>query len=449
MISLDSLGYLVFVAVLLPVWYRTAPARRWLVLLAASGVFFLSLDPFGLAVLLLAALAVWWAAPRAAASRLVGAAGILAALAPLLLIKYLGFGPGQLYQPLGIGYYTLLLVSYLVDTARGGRPVNYARLVCYAGCFLSITQGPFTRCADLMAQLQTPTRWDSHRAWRGAMRMAWGYFKKLAVADRAGVVVNAAFANPVAFDRSQLLFAAVLYSFQLYADFSGYTDIVLGTAELLGLNLPENFRQPFLSASVHELWSRWHISLGRWLRDYVYIPLGGNRKGVARRDLNLVLTFLVSGIWHGAGATYLIWGGVHGLIQAGENHLPRPRRRLARLGGIVVTFCIFVVTFTLFRATSLSNAADYFGGILRQPGSRVFANYWELGLTSRLDLLLLLAGVGALIAVDLLHEAGAHLRDWVLGLPTPARWAVYQGSIFAFLLMGSFLSGGGFLYVRY
>lgn len=449
MFSLDSLGYLVFVAVLVPVWYRLPAARRWQAMLAASAVFFLSIDPFGFAVMLLAALVVWWAAPRAVASRPLGVLGIAAALCPLLLIKYLGVTPDRLYQPMGIGYYTLQLVSYLVDTARGGRQAGYARLVCYAGCFLSITQGPFTRYADTMAQLQAPRQWDSHRIWRGSMRMAWGYFKKLAIADRAGVVVQAAFANPAAFDRSQLLFATVLYSFQLYADFSGYTDIVLGTAEMLGLTLPENFRQPFLSASVHELWGRWHMSLGRWLRDYVYIPLGGNRKGTARRDLNLVLTFLVSGIWHGAGATYLIWGGLHGLIQAGENHLPRPRRRLARLGGIAVTFVIFVATFTLFRATSLANAAAYFGGILHQPGGRVFSSYWELGLTSRLELLLLLAGIGLLIAVDLLHEAGLHLRDWVAGLPTPARWAVYQGAIFAFLLMGSFLSGGGFLYARY
>ena len=118
----------------------------------------------------------------------------------------------------------------------------------------------------------------------GLQRSAWGYFKKFAIADRAAIVVSAAFADPASFDRSQLIFATVMYSFQLYADFSGYTDIVLGMGEILGLHLPENFRQPFFSASVKELWARWHISLSQWFRDYVYIPLGGNRKGIARRD---------------------------------------------------------------------------------------------------------------------------------------------------------------------
>ena len=140
--------------------------------------------------------------------------------------------------------------------------------------------------------------------------------------------MDTVFANPAAFDRTQLLLGGVLFTVQLYADFSGYTDIVLGVGEVLGLHLPENFRQPFFADSVKDIWARWHISLSQWLRDYIYIPLGGSRCSKARKDGNLIITFLVSGLWHGAGLTYLVWGGLHGLCQAAENHLP-PRRLLA------------------------------------------------------------------------------------------------------------------------
>ena len=466
MLAVTSPGFLVFAALLACVWYKTRPARRWRWMLAASILFYLSLDWQGFFVLLFSSLLVWACAFRAQDKRWFGA-GLAAALAPLLLLKYYTAAAGglqqmlglriwqpELLQPLGIGYFTLELVSYLTDVRR--RTIepqrSFGRVLCYASFFLSITQGPFNRYGEWMPQLEAPTVWDSHRAWRGAIRCWWGYFKKVAVADRAAIVVSAAFADPAAFDRSQLLLATVLYSFQLYADFSGYTDIVLGVGEILGLSLPENFRRPFLAASVKELWSRWHISLSRWLRDYVYIPLGGSRCRPARRDANLVVTFLVSGLWHGAVLTYLLWGFLHGALQALENHLPwrnKITKGRARWLGIAGTFCIFVFTFTIFRASSLDNALQYFQGILFQGGWDAISNYWELGLTTRQDQILLFAGIAVLILVDLLQERGVRLLDRLAAAPRAVRWIAYEGMIFSFLYMGQFLGGGGFLYARY
>lgn len=463
MLSVISPAFLLFVAVLLGVWYRTPPARRWQTLLAANLVFCLAMDVRGCAAVIAASLVVWIAAPRTVrdgrSRRLWLFLGLAAALAPLILLKYSGMlvpGLWDLYKPFGIAYYSLQLTGYLLDVSGKKIPPErrFDRLLCYSTFFLSMTQGPFNRYGTLMPQLDdTPQRPGTRRLVFGAQRCAWGYFKKLAIADRAAVVVAAVFADPTAFDRSQLIFATVMYSFQLYADFSGYTDIVLGIGEMMGLALPENFRQPFLAASVHELWARWHISLSRWFRDYVYIPLGGNRRGTARRDANLMVTFLVSGLWHGAGWTFLVWGGLHGLAQVIENHLPAPLRRRdrypVRLLGIAATFATFVVTFTIFRADSLSSAVAYFSAIVHNPGHQVFSQYWLLGLTSRLDLLELLLGIAILIAVDLLHEAGLHLRELVARAPLPVRWAVYEAAIFAFLLMARFLAGGGFLYARF
>ena len=457
MIAVTSPGFVLFAALLAGLWYACPPPRRWQLLLGANLLFYAVLCPAALPVLLGSSFLVWWCGRRTA-KKPVFLAGLAAALLPLALLKYLPAAlgwQGTLANALGIGYFTLQLVSYLCDVRRGRilPEEKYARLLCYASFFLSITQGPFNRYDALMPQLDRPTVWDTDRVWRGVQRSAWGYFKKLAVADRAAVVVDTVFANPAAFDRTQLLLGGVLFTVQLYADFSGYTDIVLGAGEMLGLPLPENFRQPFFSASVKELWARWHISLSQWFRDYVYIPLGGNRKGIARRDANLLLTFLVSGLWHGANWTFLVWGGLHGLCQVAEDHMPAPLRKRKslplRIVGVPLTFAIFVTTFTIFRASSLGNAAAYFAGILHNPGHEVFAQYWLLGLTSKLELLLLLLGIALLVLVDVLHECGLHLRAWVNAAPRPVRWAVYEFAIFAFLLMASFYSNTGFLYARF
>ena len=465
MLTVGTIGFTLFIVLLAGLWRVFPQPRRWQLMLAASLVFYLSLDWQGCILLCLMTLLVWQAALHLRGSPRWFYAGLAGALAPLLLLKLrpVALLLGQAFslriwdvsvlQVLGLSYFSLQLISYLVDVRRGNvePEPQFARLLCFASFFLSITQGPFNRYAELMPQLDTaapaPGQWK-----RGAQRLFWGYFKKLAIADRAALAVNAAFADPANFDRSQLLLCAVLYAFQLYADFSGYTDIVLGAGEMLGLTLPENFRQPFLAATIRELWDRWHISLSRWLKDYVYIPLGGSRCSAARRNGNIIATFLVSGLWHGAGLTYLLWGFAHGALQALENHLPWRKaitRGRARLVGIAGTFTLFVIIFTVFRASSLASAAAYFSGILHNGGHKAFSNFWELGLTSRQEQLLLFFGIALLIAVDLAHERGLHLRDRLAAAPRPLRWAVYEGALFLFLFMGYFLGSGGFLYAIY
>ena len=423
MLAVTSPGFVLFAAVLAGLWFACPPPRRWQLMLGASLVFYAVLSWRTLPVLLASAFLVWWCARRAA-EKGIFYAGLAAALLPLALLKYLPAAlgwQGTLAGALGLGYFTLQLAGYLCDVRRGRilPEEKYLRLLCYASFFLSITQGPFNRYDKLMPQLDRPTKWDTARAWRGAQRSAWGYFKKFAVADRAAVVVDAVFANPAAFDRTQLLLGGVLFTVQLYADFS-------------------------------DIWARWHISLSQWLRDYVYIPLGGSRCSAAKKDRNLILTFLVSGLWHGAGLTYLVWGGLHGVCQAVENHLPHRRSgKLRHALRVLGTFCILAGLFMIFRASSLGNAAAVFKGILFNGGHAVFSNYWELGLTSRLEQLMLFAGIAILLGVDAAHERGVSLRGKIAALPTPARWAVYEVCIFAFLFMGRFLGGGSFLYARY
>ena len=329
MIAVTSPGFVLFAALLAGLWYACPPPRRWQLLLGANLLFYAVLCPAALPVLAGSSFLVWWCGRRTA-KKPVFLAGLAAALLPLALLKYLPAAlgwQGTLANALGIGYFTLQLVSYLCDVRRGRilPEEKYARLLCYASFFLSITQGPFNRYDALMPQLDRPTVWNTDRVWRGVQRSAWGYFKKLAVADRAAVVVDAVFANPAAFDRTQLLLGGVLFTVQLYADFSGCMDIVQGISELFGITLEKNFDHPFTSRSVAEWWRRWHITLCQWMKDYVYFPLavsphlikvGGKLKKrfnakVGKAFVTIVtigVVWLLTGLWHGASWNFILWG---------------------------------------------------------------------------------------------------------------------------------------------
>lgn len=471
MVAVTSIGFPLFVAVLSLFWYRLPAPRRWWVMTAASAVFYLLLDARGLPLLMLCAAAVWQSALRLQKGTGWFVLGVAGALGPLLLLKYSGmFIPAfsSLWQPLGLSYFSLQLMGYLLDVKRGSFTAEkrYWRVFCYAGFFLSITQGPFNHYDALMPQLEQEQRFDGARIWRGMERMAWGYFKKYAIADRAAVVVNEAFLHPEKFDTSQLLFGAILFAFQLYADFSGYTDIVLGAGECLGLTLPENFRQPYLAQTIGDFWSRWHISLSGWLNEYVFEPLSwgswANRWMKGQPVLtSLMITFLISGLWHGAAWNFVVWGALNGLYQVVSAWTRKGRKRFWKKVGIsvrnpvrrwwqrLVVFGCVVFGYVFFRATGIAEAFRYLHQMLTNPGNHVFSEYWLLGITSRLELLQLLFGVMLLVAVDLLHEKKISLRDWVAARPMPVRILSYEVCLLLFLFMGYFLGGGGFLYARF
>ena len=396
MIAVTSPGFVLFAALLAGLWYVCPPPRRWQLMLGANLVFYAVLCWQALPVLLACTFLVWWCGRRTAAKGTFYA-GLAAALFPLLLLKYLpaAFGwQGKLANALGIGYFTLQLISYLCDVRRGKLlpEEQYARLLCYASFFLSITQGPFNRYDELMPQMDRPARWDTARVWRGVQRSAWGYFKKLAVADRAAVVVDAVFANPAAYDRTQLLLGSVLFTVQLYADFSGYTDIVLGVGEVLGLTLPENFRQPFFADSVKDIWARWHISLSQWLRDYVYIPLGGKKK---HRLLNMAIVWALTGMWHGASWNFVLWGLYFFVIltiekQVGEKSMRRVPYLLRRLG----TMLLIIFGWNIFYYTDMTRLVQNFGVMFGLYGAGFSNAQAGIQLTNNLPLLLLCA-IGA------------------------------------------------------
>lgn len=262
----------------------------------------------------------------------------------------------SLIAPLGISYYTFQVISYLIDVYRGKVKAekDFITYAVYISFFPLVLSGPIERAGNMLPQLHKESKFNYENAVLGLERVLWGCFKKLVIADNLAIYVNAVGADIYSYSGFAIVLANLGYTIQLYCDFSGYSDMAIGFARMLNIQVKENFKVPYFSASVKEFWSRWHISLSGWLRDYIYIPLGGNRCSKIRSMINLMITFVISGIWHGAGTKYLIWGGMHGVLQCIERIFSKPNRNLTTsdlkskkiIKGMRIVFTFLLINFT-------------------------------------------------------------------------------------------------------
>ncbi len=342
----NSIDFLIFFPVVVGLHFLLRHRHRWLLLLIASCVFYMSFVPAYILILLGTISIDYFAAiyldrRSGAARRLILYAAVALNFAVLFAFKYfnffnanvgvfagwLGFAYSpftlEVILPIGLSFHTFQSVSYLIDVSRGTQPVERhpGMLALYVMFFPQLVAGPIERPQNLLPQLRATQRFDFDRAISGLKLMAWGFFKKLVVADRLAIYVDAVYNQPEDFGGGPLVLATYLFAFQIYCDFSGYSDIAIGAARVLGFRLMDNFRTPYFSTGIAEFWRRWHISLSTWFRDYVYIPLGGSRGASWRVSVNLLVVFLVSGLWHGASWNFVIWGGIHGLLLIGERGL--------------------------------------------------------------------------------------------------------------------------------
>ncbi|MFC4633302.1 MBOAT family O-acyltransferase [Dokdonia ponticola] len=304
----------------------------------------------------------------------------------------------QIILPVGISFYTFQTLSYSIDVYnRKIAPTRdffaFTAFVCF---FSQLVAGPIERAKHLLPQFQQKRHFEFSSGVDGLKQILWGLFKKMVIADTCGRYVAILFANPSDFTSSSLVIGAVLFSFQIYADFSGYSDIAIGVARLFGFHLKQNFATPYFSTSITEFWRRWHISLSTWFRDYVYIPLGGNKTSKSRFVCTILIVFSVSGLWHGASWTFIIWGLLHAFLYlvtffiTGKNKKPISNRYLYRLSHIFKMFFTFsLVSFAwiFFRAESVSGAFVYIGNIF-STSIMSFPNFTSMG--SLLTLVLLL-----------------------------------------------------------
>lgn len=355
--------FVLFFAAVLGSFYAIPFRYGKILLLAASYAFYAAWNPKFLPLLLALTLTDYYAGRflETNPSRLVLAAGIAANLAFLGFFKYfnfaavqLGYPPADIVLPLGISFHTFQSISYLIDVHRRQHPAvrslpDYALFIAF---FPQLVAGPIVRAREFFAGLHHWTAPNRAAVEQSAMRFLAGLTKKMLFADRFAQVADPYFASPITWPGLIPAWTATLaFSLQIYFDFSGYTDMAIGLAGLLGFHFPENFQRPYLSGSLAEFWQRWHISLSRWLRDYLYIPLGGNRLGSARTYLNLVVTMLLGGLWHGASWNFIIWGAYHGLLLATER---ATNFRLRRAIGIPLTFTLVAIGWVPFRSPGLA-----------------------------------------------------------------------------------------------
>jgi len=352
--------------------------------------------------------------------------------------------------PVGLSFYTFQAMGYTIDVYR--RRVEAVRHLGHYALFVAffpqMVAGPIERAGHLIPQFLREHRWDPWRVCRGLERIGWGLFKKVVIADRAALYVDFVFNDVHRYDGLSYLLATYLFAIQVYCDFSGYSDIAIGSAQVLGFDLRPNFDQPYLSRSITEFWSRWHMSFSSWLRDYLYIPLGGNRKGLGRSFVNLNLTMLLAGLWHGANWTFVVWGGLHGMFLSWErltagwgtrigDALGLPRR-VQDVMAWFLTFHLFCLSLIVFRARSLSEAGTVLGGLFTRPG-RLYVDPLSLSHVA--------VGVAVLVAAEAV-QARRGLFEWLETRSLFVRWGLYAATLFGIVTLG--VDGGAqFIYFQF
>lgn len=353
--------------------------------------------------------------------------------------------------PVGISFYTFQALSYTMDVYRNEiyAEKNFLRYALFVSFFPQLVAGPIERSKNLLKQLDKPRKFDFEMARDGFLLMLWGYFLKIVLADRIALFVDTVYADPQTYAGTYLIVATILFAVQIYCDFYGYSVIAMGAAKILGIQLMENFRSPYLSVSVAEFWRRWHISLTSWFKDYLYIPLGGNRKGKWRKYINILVVFLVSGLWHGANASFVIWGGLNGLYQiAGEIGKPLRDKIVSvfhlnrdslghRLLCILGTFLLVDISWIFFRADGMKNALQIIRQmiIVKNPWILFDASLYQCGLGGA-DFRLMLICICILLFADYCKIKGIQIRQVIIKQDYWFRWLFIAFTVWGILTFG-------------
>jgi len=482
-VKFNSVQFLVFFPVVATLFYILPQKWRWILLLAASYLFYLSWNAKYAIVLLIVtalgyAVGLWLnRQDDPGTRRLILNLGLAALVSVLFFFKYFNqanhlfqvlFGADVLPRihvvlPLGISFFTLQTISYIIDTYRGvALPEKHAGIFAlFIAFFPQLTAGPIPRANHLLPQFYESHAADYEKIVTGLQRMAWGFFKKLVIADRLALLVNTVYGEPSSYSGAVLILVTYAFAFQIYCDFSGYADIAIGAARVLGFHLQENFQQPYYAQSIIDFWRRWHISLSNWLRDYIYYPMSRALQRSRLRSKNIlglvlppIATMLVSGLWHGNHWTFLVWGALHGLFMVisvltsrWKNHVQLPFRLPSKLAAglkIFGTFNLVSFAWIFFRANTMYDAMYIVGHLFvnpKVPSSQIIPG-------GRYEWMIALLALLLMEAVYWMQERNGNLRTVILRQPAWLRWTVYYGLIVIIFMFGKF-GANEFIYSRF
>ena len=477
----NSLKFAAFFPTVAAIFFVLPFRLRVFWLLAASYLFYMAWNP-KYALLMLGSTAVTWLAGiamdevarrfpahRAAVlKKWIMVACLTANLLVLFVFKYANFllsgletlvhhfgldyslPTFSILLPVGISFYIFQAIGYTVDVYRGDIPSerNFFYYALFVSFFPQLVAGPIERSRHILPQLHQKQTFDWERTRSGLIQMLWGYLQKMVIADRLAIFVDGVYANSQNLGAAAHLFALIFFAMQLYCDFSSYSDIAIGCARIMGFDLMRNFDSPYLSSSLSAFWDRWHISLSKWFQDYLYIPLGGSRKGTWRTCRNLFLVFLLSGLWHGAAMTFVIWGALHGIYTVISRLTQQPRARLRKAAGLdksrvwrflctVWVFAFVCLTLAFFRAENLAQALDILRGLGR----------WQIPFTlegigmDRPDFVLSWILIAVLLICDILRRKYGPLTPRLISLPLVLRWVILLAGILAWAVFGLYGEG--------
>lgn len=507
MMSITSVYFILFLAAMIGIYYILPYKCRNFWLLAGSFCFYYVADSDALLYLLLFSIAVYVLGILIGRykdkTKLWLVIGVISCAGFLLYFKYSNFviktwnsiAEGhkiktlELFVPLGISFFVLQAIGYLVDVYRG--KVEYEKNVIHLLLFLSffpyIMSGPIERSYNILPQLRKKKPFEYKQVCHGLQYLLYGYFMKVVVAERFAMVANTVYGDFTYYAGFELLLGTIAYSIQLYCDFAGYSYIAIGCAKCFGMELIQNFKQPYFSLSIGEFWRRWHISLSSWFRDYIYIPLGGNRKGTMRKFLNIIIVFLVSGLWHGANYTYIFWGVMHGVYQVIGGITRKGKDKVTdflrvnrecfsfRFGRRLVNLLLINTAWIFFRVEELKdgftiikriicgfNSANSFG--ISQTPDYIWRNVTGMNLAANVDypwlhlglegaqLVLALIGLVIVLIVDYFHYKEISCTQWLDKQNLLFRWCIYLVLIFVVLTFGIYgveYSAQSFIYANF
>lgn len=482
-----SLEFVVFFPVVVLLYFALPLRMKNVWLLFASYVFYMSWNPVYGLLLFGCTLVTWGAslllerARQSGRRRAIFVSALFAVFGALFYYKYMNFVLANIGRvllwlgiqatipkfdiilPVGISFFTFQAAGYLIDVYRKDiyAEHNFFRYALFVSFFPQLVAGPIERSKNLLKQLDQAYPFDYERVRRGLLIMLWGFFLKLVIADRCALLVDTVFGKAQNYSGIQLIVAAALFSVQIYCDFMGYSTIARGAALVIGYRLTENFRQPYFATSIQDFWRRWHISLSTWFRDYLYIPLGGSRVRPWRRYLNLMVTFIISGLWHGANWHFVVWGGLHGLFLTAEGLLASWTKGLCErwqidrdglawhVAATTKTFALTTIAWVYFRAPSLRDAESILrrGFDIRNIGIVLNGGLYNLGLDDR-NIHFLGIGLCILIVCSLMRERGMAVVSWLSAQGALVRYLVYW-TLVTLIVFSLNLSSKEFIYFQF
>ncbi len=475
----NSLQFIFFFPIVVALYFALSHKYRWIMLLLASYYFYMCWNYKYVVLILFTTVVNYFAGMGIGTTQsrfrknLYLVLGVSSSLAVLFFFKYFNFFGDSIntlfaqfnifYRipayhvllPVGISFYTFQTLSYTIDIYFGREKVEYhfGIFALFVSFFPQLVAGPIERSINLLPQFRKENKLQYNNIRDGLVFIIWGYFKKVVIADRLSEYVNLVYNDPASFGGWHNVIATLFFSFQIYCDFSGYSDIAIGTAKTLGIDLMTNFRRPYFALNIREFWQRWHISLSTWFKDYFYIPLGGSRVSQGRRFFNLFATFVVSGLWHGANWTFVIWGGLHGFYMIFaiwtknisnkiNNFIGLAKKPgLLKLWQTIITFLLVYFAWIFFRANSLSDAILMINNIFAPTVGSV--NLF----TFKADLSLSLILISLLLIIEILIEK-AQLQMKLINVNRPVKWILLILSLLTIVILGKWESID-FLYFQF